>query len=90
MGETTGVAFLLTPWLVAIKYPKQIPLCDTNTVALLIIVIIIDKEFLPISKKNQVGLLTQKNSKWWVGQNLILWGKKAIAEIAIYLSCRVW
>ena len=52
MGETIGVAFLLTPWLVGIKYPKQIPLCDTNTVALLIIVIIIDTEFLSISKKN--------------------------------------
>ena len=52
MGETIGGDFLLTPWLVGIIYPKQIPLCDTNIVALLIIVIIIDPEFLPIPKKN--------------------------------------
>ena len=34
--------FLLTPWLVGIKYPKKITLCDTNTIILLTIVIIID------------------------------------------------
>ena len=26
-----GGAFLLTTWLIGIKYPKQIPLRDTNT-----------------------------------------------------------
>ena len=35
-------AFLLTPRLIGIKYPKQITLCDTNTVIVLIIIIIID------------------------------------------------
>ena len=42
MRETMGGGFLLTSWLIAIKYPKQITLFDTNTVILLIIVIIID------------------------------------------------
>ena len=41
----------MTPWLMGIKYPKHITLCDTNTVILLIKVIIIDTYFLPISKK---------------------------------------
>ena len=42
-------AFLLTQWLIGKKDPTQITLCDTNTVTLLIIVIIIDT-FIPISK----------------------------------------
>ena len=37
-----GGAFLFTPWLVGIKYSKHITFCDTNTVILLIVVIIID------------------------------------------------
>ena len=37
MGDIIEVAFLLTPWLIVIKYPKQITLCDTNTVILLVI-----------------------------------------------------
>ena len=41
----------MTPWLMGLKYPKHITLCDTNTVILLIKVIIIDTYFLPISKK---------------------------------------
>ena len=36
-----GRAFLMTPWLIGIKYPEQITLCCTNTVTLLIIIIII-------------------------------------------------
>ena len=51
MGEKTGRALSLTPWVIGIKYPKQITLLDTNTVMLLIIVIIIDTYFLPMSKK---------------------------------------
>ena len=31
-----------TSWLIGIKYPTQITLCDTNTVIVLIIVIIVD------------------------------------------------
>ena len=38
-GETIVGAFLLTPWLMGIKYPKHIILCDTNTVILLLIII---------------------------------------------------
>ena len=38
-GKTSGGAFLLKSW------------CDTNVVILLIIVIMIDTWFLPISKK---------------------------------------
>ena len=41
-GETIGGAFLSTPWVIVVKYPKQITMTDTNTVILLIIVIIID------------------------------------------------
>ena len=37
-----GGTFLLAQWLIGIKYPKQIILCDTNTVIVLIIVIIIN------------------------------------------------
>ena len=39
-GETIGGAFLLTPWLIAIKYPKQITLCDTKTILLIIVTVI--------------------------------------------------
>ena len=39
--ETLGGVFLLTPWLIVIKYPKKITLRDTNTVILLTIVIIV-------------------------------------------------
>ena len=35
-------AFLLTQWLIWLKYPNQITLCDTDTVILLTIVIIIE------------------------------------------------
>ena len=42
MGETIGGAFLLTPRLIGIKYPKQITLRDNNKVILPIIGIIID------------------------------------------------
>ena len=49
--ETVGGAFLLIPWLIGIKHPKQITLCETSTVTLLIIVIIIGTRFLPIYKK---------------------------------------
>ena len=42
MREKVAGVFLLTPWLIGIKYPKHITLCETNTVILLIIVIIID------------------------------------------------
>ena len=38
-------AFLMTPWLIGIKYPKQIPLCCTNIVISLIIVIIIKWDY---------------------------------------------
>ena len=44
-------AFSLTSWLTGIKNPKQIALCDTNTVILLIIVIIIDTVSSYIQKK---------------------------------------
>ena len=50
MGETIRGAFLLASWLIRIKYPKQIALCDTNTVILLIIVIIIDSFYLSPKK----------------------------------------
>ena len=40
--EITGGVFLLTLWLIGIKHPKQITFSKTNTVMLLIIVIIID------------------------------------------------
>ena len=32
VGETIAKAFLLTPWLIGIKYSRYITLCDTNTV----------------------------------------------------------
>ena len=37
-----GGAFLLTQWLIGIKYSKQITLYDTNIVIFLIIIIILD------------------------------------------------
>ena len=40
--ETNIGAFLLTPSFIDIKYPKHIAVCDTNTVILLRIKIIID------------------------------------------------
>ena len=56
-----GGAYVLTQWLIGIKYPKQTTFCDINTV-ILIIIIIIDRWFPAISKKNLVGLRTPKNS----------------------------
>ena len=50
LRETILGAFLLTPWLIGIKYSKHITLCDTDTVILLIIVIIIDTKFGPPKK----------------------------------------
>ena len=50
MRETIVGAFLLTPWLIGIKYSKHITLCDIDTVILLIIVIIIDTKFVPSRK----------------------------------------
>ena len=38
-------AFLMTPWLIGIKYPEQIRFCHTNTVILLIILIIIKWDY---------------------------------------------
>ena len=32
VGETIVGTFLLTPWLIGIKYSRYITLCDTNTV----------------------------------------------------------
>ena len=61
MGETIGGGLLLTPWLIGIKYPKQITLCDTNTLLLLILVIIIDTSFL--SQKKLSGITNQKKFK---------------------------
>ena len=40
------------------KYPKKIPLCDTNTLILPTIVIIIDKLFLPVLKKKKLSGIT--------------------------------
>ena len=42
VGETLEGVFLLTPWLIGIENAKKITLCDTNTVILPTIVIIID------------------------------------------------
>ena len=67
-----------------IKHSKQITLCKTNTVMLLIIVIITATWFLPICKINSVGLLKQKKFMYKVGKILILWGEKGIAGIAIF------
>ena len=50
-GETVGGAILLITWLIGIKHPKQITLCETSTVILQLIVIIIGTWFLPIYKK---------------------------------------
>ena len=41
-GGDTGGRSLLTPWLICVTYPKEIALCDTNTVILIKIVFIID------------------------------------------------
>ena len=41
-SETKFGAFLLTPWLLGTKYPKDITLCESNTVMVLIIAIMID------------------------------------------------
>ena len=40
-GETNVAAFLLTPWLMGIKYPDDIALYGSNTLMLIIIVIMI-------------------------------------------------
>ena len=42
MGETFGGVYLLTTWLIGIKNQKKIIFCDTKTVILLTIVIIIN------------------------------------------------
>ena len=47
---------MLTPWLIDLKHPKHITLCDTNTVILLIMVFVIDTYFLLISKKIKLEL----------------------------------
>ena len=73
----------MTPWLIGIKYPKKLTLCDTDTVILLTIVIVIDTLFLPFPRK-KVGLPIQKLSMCSVGKILKLWGEKAIAGIAIF------
>ena len=44
-GGTLLGAFSFTQWLIGLKYPKHITFCDTN------IVLIIETQFLPISKK---------------------------------------
>ena len=55
VGEKRRGVLVLTPWL--IENQNKRTLCDTNTVILLTIVIIIDiidiKQFLPISKINK-------------------------------------
>ena len=38
---------VMTPWLIGIKYPKQITMCCANTVMLLIIVIVIKWKYYP-------------------------------------------
>ena len=50
----------MTPRLIGIKYPKQIPLCDTNTVILITIVITIDtvSKQIPLCDTNTVILIT--------------------------------
>ena len=59
---------LFTPWVIGIKYPKQITLilCDTNTVILLIIVIKLTHSFC-ISKKNITWITNPKRS------NVVRW-----------------
>ena len=44
---------LLIDHVSCMKYPKKITLCDTNTLILPTIVIIIDKLFLPVSRKKK-------------------------------------
>ena len=56
--ETLLEVFLLTPWLIGIKYPKKIALCDINAVKLLTIVVIIDAQLIHILKKKK------KKMKW--------------------------
>ena len=60
VGETIGRVVLLKLWLISIKYPNQIILCDTNTVILLITVIIVETYFY-LSQSNLSGItVTQK------------------------------
>ena len=72
--------------LISIKYPKQITLCDTNTVILLIIVIIIDIQFLPISKKIKWDDQLPKILISGI-PSLKFWSEKIIAGIAILMEC---
>ena len=39
-GGTIVAAFLWAPWLIDIKHPKHITLCDTNAVILLLIIVL--------------------------------------------------
>ena len=56
--ETLLEVFLLTPWLIGIKYPKKIALCDINAVKLLTIVVIIDAQLIHIFKKKKKSGVT--------------------------------
>ena len=68
-GETVGGAFLLIPWLICIKYPKQITLSDTNTVMLIIVIIIVftcvcpTKKLSGITNQNKIQLAGWQNSE---------------------------
>ena len=59
-GEVIVGAFLLTAWLMRMKYPKDITQRDANRVILVIIIIIIDKKFVTISKKFKLDYEPQK------------------------------
>ena len=74
----------MTPWLIGVKHPKQIALCETNTIVLLIRVIILTHSFYLSTKR--LSRITKTNSMWLVGKILKLWGEKAITGIAIFLS----
>ena len=65
-SETNVGAFLLTKLFVGTKYPKDITLCDSNTVILLITVITINIH---------VSIYLEKNISWIFNPKKIPCGK---------------